>query len=168
MENSVGSMFAFLPLNLEMANSKVQCSVSLLTTPAAECMSTWANLNACYLPAISGFSASSELLTNPYFPSILAFLCSIIWQDYGIATPGKSSCFEILLHWLSPSLYCDLPLTLASLHHSFLCVKIICLQLRLGREKHIFDWLKTWLVKRLYFQTSRLHLVSHHFPGQSA
>lgn len=41
-----------------------------------------------------------------------------------------------------PSLYCDLPSTLAFLHLSFPCVKIICLQLRLDREEHILLGIK--------------------------
>lgn len=71
-------MFAFLPLNLEMPNSKLQHYVSLLTTPADECVRKWAVLNARYLPTNSGFYASLELLTNLYLPTTLAYLCCII------------------------------------------------------------------------------------------
>lgn len=78
MQSSVGSMFAFLPLNTESANSTLQRYVSLLTVPAGECVSKWAMLNACYLPTNSGFCASLELLTNLYLPTTLAYLCCII------------------------------------------------------------------------------------------
>lgn len=78
MENSIWLMFAFLPFDLEMANSKLQRYVSLLTSSAGECVSKWAMLNACCLPASSGFSASLELLINLYLPTTLAYLCCII------------------------------------------------------------------------------------------
>lgn len=72
---------------------------------------------------------------------------------------GQPSCFEVLLCWLFPSLYCDLLPILASLHLSFPCAKIICLQLHLSREEHILlgielGWLKGCRSKQVFFTWS--------------